>query len=418
MQAISLKSWRRRIVVACFITYACYYLGRVNLAVTVPALRQAFGWDKATIGVIGTAFYWAYAAGQLVNGPLGDRVSPRRLVAVGLVASALLNLAFGSLGGALPWLFTLWALNGWAQATGWAPIIRTLSRWFEPAQRARVTAIIGPSYLVGHAASWALAGALTARLGWRYAYWVPGVLLMGAAALWYSLARDEPGEALAEDTRTPARGGASLLAGMGAAWRGPMRWAAAVSLLSGMVKEGLNLWGPTYLVEEQSLGVLGAALGGLLIPTAGIAGQIVTGRVQQGVARGRERPVVAGLGVVVAVGAAALYLTGGGRSLSVALLMLGLVAAGSHGMNGLLMASLPLSLGSRAPVSAITGALNFCQYLGAGLGAALVGALVDRLGWGGAYGWWAGCALLIALVAAIGMRRRRAAGPLEGSPAA
>lgn len=412
MQANTLRAWRRRIVAACFVTYACYYLGRVNLAVTVPALRQAYGWDKAAIGVMGTAFYWVYAAGQLVNGPLGDRVSPRRLVALGLVVSALINLAVCSLGGALPWLVGLWALNGWAQATGWAPIIRTLSRWFAPAQRARVTALISPSYLVGHAASWALAGTLTARLGWRYAYWVPGILLLGAAGLWYAVARDEPGGASRNAPRPREVSGQSWLAGLSAAWRGPMRWATAVSLLSGVVKEGLNLWGPTYLVEEQSLGLLGAALSGLLIPLAGIAGQLVTARVQRGAARAsratqHERPVVAGLGVVVAAGAVALYLVAGSRSPLVALLMLALVAAGSHGMNGLLMASLPLSLGTEAPVSSVTGALNFCQYLGAGLGAALVGALVDRFGWGGAYGWWAGCALLIALIAAGGARRPR-----------
>ncbi len=409
----TLRTWRRRIVAVCFVTYACYYLGRVNLSVTVPALRQAYGWDKAAIGVIGTAFYWAYAAGQLVNGPLGDRLSPRRLVALGLVASALLNLVFGSLGGALPWLVALWALNGWAQATGWAPIIRTLSRWFEPAQRARVTALISPSYLVGHAASWALAGTLTARLGWRYAYWVPGVLLLGAAIFWHALARDEPGRVPGEAPDPPASRDAPRLAGLSVAWRGPMRWAVAVSLLSGMVKEGLNLWGPTYLVEEQSLGVLGAALSGLLIPLAGIGGQLVTGRVQRRVAAAshatqQERPLVTGLALVVAVGAAALYVVGGGRSPVAALLMLALVAAGSHGMNGLLMASLPLSLGRGAPVSAVTGALNFCQYLGAGLGAALVGTLVDHLGWGGAYGWWGGSALLIGLIAASGVRRPRA----------
>jgi len=409
VQATTLRTWRRRIVAVCFVTYACYYLGRVNLAVTVPALRQAYGWDKSAIGIIGTAFYWAYAAGQLVNGPLGDRLSPRRLVAVGPVASALINLVFGSLGGALPWLVALWALNGWAQATGWAPIMRTLSRWFEPAQRARVTALISPSYLVGHAASWALAGTLTARRGWRYAYWVPGVLLLGAAIFWHALARDEPGRVPGEAPDPPASRDAPRLAGLSVAWRGPMRWAIAVSLLSGMVKEGLNLWGPTYLVEEQSLGVLGAALSGLLIPLAGIGGQLVTGRVQRRVAAShatqQERPLVTGLALVVAVGAAALYVVGGGRSPVAALLMLALVAAGSHGMNGLLMASLPLSLGRGAPVSAVTGALNFCQYLGAGLGAALVGTLVDHLGWGGAYGWWAGSALLIALIAAGGARR-------------
>jgi len=424
MNAVDPGRWRRRVMVVCFVTYACYYLGRVNLAVTLPALRLAFGWDKAAVGIIGTAFYWAYAAGQLVNGALGDRFSPRRLVAIGLVVSALLNLAFGSAWGVLPLLVLLWALNGWAQSTGWAPIIRTLSRWFGPAQRARVTALISPSYLVGHAASWTLAGALTARFGWRTAYWVPAAALLAAAVTWFAVVRDAPDDDGAGAPARPIVAPTALLGeGLRLVWRGALRWALAVSVLSGVIKEGVNLWGPTYLVEEQSLGLFGAALSGLLIPVAGIVGQLVTGYVQRRLERAvhptqQERPVVAALGLIVAIGAAGLYAAASSHSLVVALAMLALVSAGSHAMNGLLMASLPLSLGPAAPVSAVTGLLNFCQYLGAGLGAALVGGLVDRLGWGGAYGWWAGCALAIALTAAGALRRGRLAGPAEGTTGA
>jgi hypothetical protein len=40
------------------------------------------------LGAVGLGFYWVYAAGQLVNGSLGDRLSARRFVAVGLLCSA------------------------------------------------------------------------------------------------------------------------------------------------------------------------------------------------------------------------------------------------------------------------------------------------------------------------------------------
>ena len=36
----SLKFWQKRIVVMGWITYASYYLGRVNLATAIPDLRE------------------------------------------------------------------------------------------------------------------------------------------------------------------------------------------------------------------------------------------------------------------------------------------------------------------------------------------------------------------------------------------
>jgi sugar phosphate permease len=69
--------WQRRIFVTSWITYASFYLGRVNLAVALPALQDQFGWAKAQAGLIDSAFFWAYAVGQLVNGAFGDRVNVR-----------------------------------------------------------------------------------------------------------------------------------------------------------------------------------------------------------------------------------------------------------------------------------------------------------------------------------------------------
>jgi len=73
----ALRAWRYRIFAIAWITYAGYYLGRVNLAVALPALGSEFGWSKAALGVLGSAFYWVYATGQLVNGHLGDRYTAK-----------------------------------------------------------------------------------------------------------------------------------------------------------------------------------------------------------------------------------------------------------------------------------------------------------------------------------------------------
>ena len=135
-----LKTWQRRILITSWLTYAGFYLGRVNLAVALPALQNHFGWTRSEAGLIGSAFFWLYAIGQLINGALGDRWNPRYFVAAGLIASALMNLAFG-FSNALPLFILIWGANGYVQSTGWGPIMRTLSNWFPARERGRVTAI-------------------------------------------------------------------------------------------------------------------------------------------------------------------------------------------------------------------------------------------------------------------------------------
>lgn len=194
-----LQPVQRRVVGIAWITYASYYLGRVNISTAMPDLQMDLLLSKQQVGLISTGFFWAYAVGQLVNGPLGDRLSPRRFVFVGLLASAAINLAFGSVS---IWvlLIGLWTLNGYFQATGWGPILRTLANWLSPKQRTKISGIFGSSFVAGNALTWLLTGWLVAQFGWRVAFWIPAVLLIFFAASWFLLARDGP----ESDVRTTA----------------------------------------------------------------------------------------------------------------------------------------------------------------------------------------------------------------------
>ncbi len=395
--------WRWRILTLCWLSYAALYLGRVNLAVALPAIQAEFGWSRAALGLVGSALYWSYAIGQLVNGHLGERASARALVALGMCASALLNLAFG-VSGALAGMVALWAANGWAQSTGWAPMVKTLSRWFPPRQRGLITALFSPCYLAGHALSWALAGWLVMRAGWRAAFWAPGLILLAWAAGWALLARDAP-----ERVRAPLRlwtgerDGRFRLSDLAETWRQPaLRWGLTVCLLSGIIKEGLALWAPSYLVQAQGLPLERAALAAMWIPLAGGLGAMGSGWLLRAWRRS-EGPVVALLtGLLVAV-TLALWLARATTATWVAVGLLAALALASHGINALLMTALPLSLGPGGRVSAAAGTLDFASYVGAGLSGALSGWLQDQWGWGALFLGW----LVVALaLAALTVRKR------------
>ncbi|MBC7236093.1 MAG: MFS transporter [Chloroflexi bacterium] len=397
----TLRRWRRRVFAVSWLSYAGFYLGRVNLAVAIPALGSAFGWSRMALGLLGSAFFWVYAFSQLLNGYLGDRLSARRFVAAGLLLSAGLNLLVGSLG-AYGALTLAWAANGWAQATGWGPIMRTLARWFPPDERGKLTALFAPCYVVGSALSWAVAGWFIALGGWRWAFWGPGMLLWIVAFGWFIGVRDDPqsamGRAVGERHGEPTS--ASLPQDLiGLLRHARLAPALAVCLFSGMIKDGLTLWGPTYLMEQAGLSLTTAALSGVIIPIAGAAGVFFAGWAMHRHTSGREMPVVAGLAILVTIAVAGLYAAGHGGGLGLGLTMLAAMALGSHGTNALLLASLPLSLGPRGAVSAAAGTLDFISYVGGGISALLVGWLQDLAGWPAVHLWWGAVALAMVILA-------------------
>ena len=76
----NLGFWQWRIVIMGWFTYASFYLGRVNLSIAMPNLRESFNISSHEVGLLGSGFFLSYAFGQLISGHLGDRISPRSLV--------------------------------------------------------------------------------------------------------------------------------------------------------------------------------------------------------------------------------------------------------------------------------------------------------------------------------------------------
>ena len=113
---------RQRLVCAlCFGAYLFAYLIRVNLSIALPDITEFLGYsDTSAVGNIPGAFFWTYAVGQLISGWLGDRISPKYMIATGLSASIIINVLFAFCN-SLTAMIVLWALNGIFQSMLWAP---------------------------------------------------------------------------------------------------------------------------------------------------------------------------------------------------------------------------------------------------------------------------------------------------------
>ncbi|KAA6417684.1 MAG: MFS transporter [Trebouxia sp. A1-2] len=116
--------------------YASYYLTRNSLNYVTPVMMQ----DKALtltytqIGGLTSILPVCYGASKFASGVLGARTSPTVLLAGGLIATALVNVAFG-FGHAYLWFCVCWGANGLLQGLGAPACARFLTAWFAGKER-------------------------------------------------------------------------------------------------------------------------------------------------------------------------------------------------------------------------------------------------------------------------------------------
>jgi len=72
-------------------------LCRKSIAVAQPEFMKQFGWQESDVGIILSGYFTAYAIGQFINGALGDKLGTRRMLAIGLITTVLMNVYFGLL---------------------------------------------------------------------------------------------------------------------------------------------------------------------------------------------------------------------------------------------------------------------------------------------------------------------------------
>ena len=85
---------------AVWYTYGAFYFCRNNISAVVPGLKESvenggLGFTAFQIGLILGGTKIAYAAGQLINGQLSERLSARKMLAIGMLGTAALNVVFG-----------------------------------------------------------------------------------------------------------------------------------------------------------------------------------------------------------------------------------------------------------------------------------------------------------------------------------
>ena len=386
-----------RVLWALWLSYGAFYFCRSNLAAAVPGLEHDAGLSKTEIGWILGSLKFAYGVGQLINGQLAERIRPRVLLAIGMLASAALNVLFGFATG-LYFLLFVWAANGYAQSLGWPSTMRVTANWFPATRRGRAIGIIGTGYQLIGSVTFVVSGWAAESFGWRGALFIPAGLLVVSAVHMLLVLEDQPRTSETKATSTTHEG--TWQQNFVATVSNPRLWLLALALgLLNACRYGFVDWGISHLREVQAASVGASGLKYSVLPAGGIVGTLLAGWATDRFFGGRRVPVI--VTMLLALGALVLSYDAIIRTNAVAsVLVLAVIGALIFGPQVLLVGTTPADLAKRGAAAAACGFVDFFGYLGAAGGDQVTGYLVDHHGWKAALSFWAVCPLGAALIVA------------------
>jgi sugar phosphate permease len=382
-----------------WLTYGSFYFCRNNLGVALPGLQAEFGYTKSQLGTVLMALKLAYGVGQFINGQMAEQWPPRRLLALGMLASAALNVLFGW-ATALYFLTFIWACNGYVQALGWPPTMRVAANWFPVLQRGLAIGIVGTGYQLCGALTFVVAGWAADRFGWRGALYVPALLVTISAIHMLFFLNDAPQvertvERMAEASINPK---ASVRENLILTLTNPALWFVAVTLcLLDACRYGFTDWGVTHLKEVSQESISSAAFKYAVLPFGGIAGAYIAGWATDRFFASRRAPIIVLL-LILLGGLTLAYDKVIHLGLGASVLILFCIGFCIFGPQVLLVGTFPVDLARRGTAAAAAGFVNFMGYMGAAAGDKLTGRFAQDYGWQFAVRFWAVCAFAGALV--------------------
>ena len=384
----------------CWIAYFSTYIGRLNYSASLTGIILSEGFSKGQAGMIGTAFFFAYGAGQFVSGFLGDRLAPKKMVFTGLMVSGLCNLAMA--GAKSSGLMTaVWCVNGLFQAFIWSPMIRLMYEYYKTETRMKACVSLNSSVPIGTMAAYGLTALVIWLSGWRTMFVLAGAALIGTSLFWITgMKRVERYAAESRKMEEMPSGETGGSAKAAVNWKSLLIQSGFLFLMmalfvQGALKDGVTTWVPTYISETYGLSAILAITSTMVIPVFNLLGVYLASFANIHWFRNEVR--TAGAFFVVSAAAILVLRLSSGRSMAVSFLMLALATTAMMAVNTMLIAVLPSYFGVIGRASSVSGLLNSSVYAGGAVSTYGIGALSVALGWNATIVIW----FLMAAVSAV-----------------
>lgn len=395
-----------KITAVCSLVYFASYFARKDFAATLAGMVTSGALDKTTGGLIGTALFICYGVGQLLFGYLADKIKPWILIVTGLSLSGISNVLM-PLVPDTALMIPLWAVNGFAQAMLWPPIVRMLADELDSEKFVKANLYVTSAAHVSTILLYLYVPMCLTFFDWKTVFFTAGILaiatmLIFTVCMWKTVT--EGGVARKSDVKKSDTGHSeSFISIMNRAGI----WFVLIGIIMmGFLRDGIESWLPTLYAEVFNRDASESVLFSAILPVFSILSIMLATALHKLPLFNNE-----------ASGTLVFFLIAAGVSLPISLLMTldaawariiclvlcALITAAMHAVNFLYISCMPGRFKRMGRAATASGVCNACTYIGAAISMYGIAAIAESSSWSVTVIVWAVIAAVGALTSLLAL---------------
>lgn len=376
---LSQKS-QKILIFLSWLMYTSAYLGRYSYNSNINPIMTDFGVNHAGAGLVTTCFFFAYGAGQVVNGLLCKRYNKKYVLSIAMIISSAINIAF-FIGVDFALVKYMWFVNGAVQSVLWSSLILSLSENLDSDNLKKAILVMSTTVAIGTFLSYG-GSAFFVHIGnYRFSFLMGGAVTALVGITWlvmYGRIAKERNELSAENSETVSddnpigkNAGGGVIA--------VISILAFFAVINNLVKDGLNTWVPSILKESYGLDDSLSILLTLVLPVLGVFGATFAMFMSHKLKSYVSICGISFAGAMIFV-LAVILLFKTTYWLPI-ILCFGVVVLAMHAINNVITSMAPLYMRDKVNSGMVAGVLDGFCYAGSTVSSYGLGVIADKYGW-------------------------------------
>lgn len=368
------KAWR--IGSFCIATYLASYVTRNILSVSTPEMIKEAFFTKEYTGLLSSICFIFYAAGQLINGFIGDRVHPKYMIIMGLGISSVSTFVIPIFDNRILH-FMAFALIGFGLSMLRGPLMKVISENTAATHARMICTLFSMAGFAGPL----IASILSIFFKWRAVFTATGVISVIITVL-----------AVAAITTLEKRGEIRFVPKYDKGIAGILNvfkledfiFYMLISAIGEIAGSSITFWIPTYTTEHLGFSNDAASTIYSVVSFSTLFTPFITLLIYEKLIRNGIKLALV-MYVISAVFFIAVRFTAA-PVLNVSMLIIAKVAAAAA--SSIVWSAYIPGLARSGKVSSANGVIDAAGYAMASLANVLFSTFVGRLGWGGIVNMW------------------------------
>lgn len=176
-----------------FVSYVVWYLDRTNISVAATHIMKEYNWNAAQFGAVMSAFFAGYALTQIPGGWLADKIGGSRVINLGTAWWSIFTMLTPA-GATVFMMGIIRFLMGVGEGVNAPAHISITTQWMPRREFGRASGLYLLGCPLGIIITMPTAAWITNAWGWRWVFYLFGLVGLIWCAVWRYYGRDTPEE--------------------------------------------------------------------------------------------------------------------------------------------------------------------------------------------------------------------------------